>query len=304
MDLFYIEVTADCKVDGVNDINEWYAAYISVPTTCSQMDVIRQLQSDGADFIFLLSTNDDYSKLNSRAINIPVFTMTTKNHDVEPFLTKIGKSAEVEKKEHPEKKDVKALRNTPIARLFISLKHKVSQNDHAELVLIYSPANIRSFDYIEALSPVYSSMKDYLKFEPVSVVYKRASAGSSKSKNCYLKTQYCAADPDGEGPYTGADVVVASLRQKCIYQDDKSKWFTYMRCFSESCANNFSDKCHEGCLSTAGTPKESVESCVAKSQLGSDDNSLLKSDYMKMQTLLHDMTYPVLLINGNTYRVS
>lgn len=303
VDLFLIDVDDKCKVDGVNDINDWYAAYVRVPATCSQMDVVRQLQSDGADFIFLYSESDDYTKLNSRAIHIPVFTLTSKNHDTQPFMSKVGASAQKAKSEHPDNKDVKSERNTPVARLFISLKHKVSQNDHAELTLIYSPANIRSFDYIETMSPVYTQMKDYLKFEPVVVVYKRKNPDTHKSKNCYLKTYYCAADPDGEGPFSGSDVVLASLRQKCIYQDDKAKWFTYMKCFSDNCRNNFADQCHESCLSKSGTPKDSVQNCIARSQLGSDDNSILSADYSKMQTLLHEMTYPVLLINGNTYKV-
>lgn len=303
VDLFLIDVTEDCKVDGVNDINEWYAAYVSVPSQCSQMEVVRQPQSDGADFIFLFSKSDDYTKLITRAINIPVFTLTSKTHDTEPFMNKVGALTAESKSEKPDNKNDRKLRNTPIARLFISLKHKVSQNDHAELSLVYSPANIRSFDFIDAISPVYSQMKDYLKFEPIAVVYKLKSTTSPKSKNCYEKTFYCAADPDGDGPYSGADVVLSSIRQKCIYQDDKAKWFTYMKCFSDNCKNNFSDQCHEKCLNSAGTPKESVDSCVSKSKLGAEDNSILSSDYTKMQTLLHDMTYPVLLINGNTYRV-
>ena len=304
MDLFYIDVSDDCKVDGVNDINDWYAAYINVPNTCSQMEVIKQLQADGADFVFLYSAADDYSKLNSRAIHIPVFLMNSKNRDVGPFMAMAASSATREKMEHPENKAEKLLRNTPIARLFISLKHKVSKNDHAELTFVYSPANIRSFDFIDSIAPVYSQMKDYLKFEPVLAVYKRKNPQITKSKNCYLKTYYCAADPDGAGPFNGADVVIASLRQKCIYQDDKSKWFTYMKYFSANCKNEFSDKCHESCLSNSGTSKESVETCIARSALGAEDNSILSSDYSKMQTLLHDMTYPVLLINGNTYRVA
>jgi hypothetical protein len=303
VDLFVIDVSEECTVDGVNDINDWYAAYVDVPVSCSQMDIVRQLQSDGADFIFLFDKNDDYHKLNSRAIQVPVFPLTTKNNMVESFMSKISETEEQAKKKNPDNKAEKSQRNTPAARLFITIPHRITKKDYTETVLIYSPANVRSFDYSMAISSVYSSLKTYMTFEPIVVVYKRPENIKKKNKNCYESTPYCAADPDGDGPFGGSDVVLASIRQKCVYRDDKEKWFSYIECFSNSCPNDFSTKCHETCLEKSGVSNEVIKQCVKSSSLGGNDNSILKSDYAKMKNLLHDMTYPILLINGNTYRV-
>lgn len=275
-----------------------------VPEKCAEMDVVSQLQNDGADFVFIYNRNDDYSKLNSRAINVPVFPLTMKNYHVDTFMKQISNSETEAKKENPDDKKDKLKRNTPSARLFITIPHRKSKNDHAELTLIYSPANIRSFDFSRAISPIYSQLKDYMRFEPIVVVYKRPEGQNRKSKNCYENTPYCAADPDGDGPFGGSDVVLASIRQKCVYQDDKEKWFSYIDCFANNCPNDFSTKCHQTCTSKSGSSSEKVDECVKGSALGGSDNSILKADYAKMKILLHDMTYPVLLINGNTYRVA
>lgn len=305
IDLFLIEVSQDCKADGVNDINDWYAAYVNVPENCSQMDLIRQLQADGADFIFIFDKSDDYSKLNPRAMSVPVFPLVGKgNYYIEPFMSQISKSSEKAKKEHPDDKSVKSKRNSPVAKLFITIPHRMSKNDNADISFVYSPANIRSFEFVSAFSAVYSKMKDYITFEPIVVVYKRPTSITKADKNCYKASPYCAADPDGDGPFGGADVVKASLRQKCVFKEDKSRWFTYVDCFGNYCQNDFSDKCHETCLKKAGSPGNKIEECMKSSDIGNGyDNSILKNDYVKMLALLHDMSYPVLLINGNTYRV-
>lgn len=306
VDLFVIDVSDDCKADGVNDINDWYAAYVSMPEKCSQMEVIRQLQSDGADFIFLFDKNDEYSKLNSRALMVPVFPLVSKgNYNIGPFMKQISQSTEKAKKEHPDDKNDPSKRNSPVAKLFITIPHRPSKNDNAELSFVYSPANIRSFEYVSALSPVYTRMKEYITFEPILVVYKRPTSNTKVDKNCYKSSPYCAADPDGDGPFGGYHVILASLRQKCIFKDDKSKWFTYLECFGSSCKNDFSDACHTSCLKKSGTSEDKIEECIKNSELGNgNENSILKSDYSKMQNLLHDMTYPVLVMNGNTYRVA
>jgi hypothetical protein len=218
-------------------------------------------------------------------------------------MSMISKTEEELKEKRLAKKEEKAQRNTPAARLFITIPHRITKKEYTETVLIYSPANIRSFDYVKAVEQVYSNLKTYMTFEPLAVVYKRPVTITKKNKNCYESTPYCAADPDGDGPFGGSDVVLASIRQKCVFREDKENWFSYMELFHDRCPNDFSTQCHESCLSKSGTSVKMVEQCVQTSNLGANDNSILKADYAKMRNLLHDMTYPILLINGNTYRV-
>ena len=58
-------------------------------------------------------------------------------------------------------------------KLFITFPYKMTRDKHAKLDFFYSPANIRSFDYISALNSVYAQLKDYVNFEPFVFVYKQ-----------------------------------------------------------------------------------------------------------------------------------
>lgn len=163
------------------------------------MEVIRQMQTDGADFIFLHSKNDDYHKLNPRAMFVPVFSLMSQNVITESFMNKISDSEKEVKKSNPHDKKVRSLRNTPAVKLFITIAHRVRKTDYTESHLICSLANVRSFDFAKAISIPYTKLQTYITFEPMVVVYKRPSSITKKSKNCYEATLYCAADPDRDG---------------------------------------------------------------------------------------------------------
>lgn len=130
---------------------------------------------------------------------VPVFSLKSQNVITESFMYKISDSEKKVKKSNPHDKEDRSLRNTPAAKLFITIAHRVRKTDYTESHLIYSPANVRSLDFAKAISIPHTKLQTYMTFEPLVMVYKRPSSIPKKSKNCYEATLYCAADPDGDG---------------------------------------------------------------------------------------------------------
>ena len=297
VDLFNLEVLKDCTVKGVNHIQEWYAAYISIPQSCikKQSEIVQSLQEDGADFIFIDTPGETEVKpsiLNTRVLYIPVFPLSVPAD--KSFISRVLDATKlpVSSAETTAPRD----QNKAILKLFITFPQKMSKNNRAEVKLYYSPATITSFEYLEVLGSVYETIKDYVDFEPIIVVYKMHTNGG-RSKNCYKHTEFCAADPDGEGPFNGGDVVRESLREKCVFESSKEKWFKYMKCFASDCPNDFKESCSKGCVSGQELVEKDIQSC-----LESREQKILVADYNKLK-LLSELNYPMLTINEVTYRV-
>jgi len=303
VDLFFLPVQKDCLVKGVNHIQEWYAAYVVVPEHCSKSDLAFALQADGADFLFFESDVEDEFKLNTRALTIPYFPVKPSSDQAFVKLVRDAVDAQRDQpKEDPSGKPQPQATDKPILKLFISFPIKMSKNNKADLKLYYSSASIRSFEFIAALKPVYDSIKEYLDFEPFAVLYRLVSASSRKNKNCFKNTPYCAADPDGDGPFTGENVVVESLREKCIFAKSKDKWFRYMACFQEKCPNDFAGECTAQCAASVEASEEDIKDCIDSSASGASDNQILKRDYQAVKEV-NELNYPTLAINGVIYRV-
>ena len=302
VDLFYLPVQQDCVVKGVNHIQEWYAAYVTVPPNCSKSELALSLQADGADFLFFESDVEDEFKLNTRALTIPYFPVKTSSDQsfIKIVREAVESLAEKSKSETPAKPRAT---DKPILKIFISFPIKMSKNNRADVKLYYSSASIRSFEFVAALKPVYESIKEYLDFEPFAVLYRLVVPASKKNKNCYKTTPYCAADPDGDGPFSGENVVTESLREKCIFAKSREKWFQYMGCFQQKCPNDFSVECSAQCASTADASEEDIRDCISTSASGSFDNQILRRDYQAVKEI-NELNFPTLAINGVVYRVA
>ena len=310
IDLFNIVIDASCTVKGMNHVNARYAAYLSVPDNCNTMEIIGAMEADGADHIFIEIESDQEFKINQRALIVPVFTVRkgVDKYFIQAVQNQIKRLTDSSVKNNTDGKPTidpkkeKPLFETPLMKLFITFPYKMTHDKQAKLDFFYSPANVRSFDYIDALNLVYAQIKDYVSFEPFLVVYKQTTT-SKMNKNCYLKTGFCAADPDGEGPFTGADVVEESLRQKCIFKQSKDAWFSYMKCFATSCPNDFSANCSSKCVSKSGVDSQKTIACVGEKGPEVTENTVLRSEYTKLKET-NDLNYPSIYINGDIYMVS
>lgn len=176
---------------------DWFAVYLKVPANCSSRTVVRNLENNGADFIFLIHEDSDTpaTKLLSHDIEVPVYELDeTKNSN---FI-----------KEMQTKGDG--------TTLTITMPYPKSVNGTAVMELFYTPTNFRSFKYIEQVEKVMEKLGQHVSFEPFLVLY--SNSRNPKSKNCRESGKYCAPDPDNDGKFTGRDVVNEMLRQKCVYK--------------------------------------------------------------------------------------
>lgn len=301
VDLFAFDLTASCKFVKTVKSQDWFAVYLELPSTCDLSQIITSLQQDGADFLFIKSDSPDSSKefwkTNIKTVQIPVFLLDKDNH--QPFIDLVAKARSAVPAGKESKKNAEA---DKIARLTVTFPYEATKNKLSSISLIYSPSNIRSYDYALSLSGVYSVLKDYINFEPFVVVYRLSTTASSRNKNCFGKSGYCAADPDGEGPFNGSDVVLESLREKCIYLESKAKWFEYMEKFNSLCPLKFNLKCSQDVVSKLGMEETKLLACIERSK-EANDNSILKKELLKIKEY-SDATYPALLLNNVVYQVS
>merc|ERR1711974_246475 len=94
--------------------------------------------------------------------------------------------------------------------------------------------------------------------------------------------RFCAEDPDGSGPVTGAMVLREDVRQLCILEltqtdaltsEHVSHWWNYVSKFNAKCpidgpdeAHRFGDKCATDVMSgISGISASDVERCMSKS---------------------------------------
>lgn len=233
-------------------------------------------------------------------IEVPVFELDTQKHS--SFLKEIRASGDG-------------------TTLTISMPFPKSQNNKVILEFFYTPTNMRSFNFIEKLEKVMTSLDKHVNFEPNMVLY--SNVRNKDSKNCLKGGKFCAPDPDNNGKQNGRDVVYEMLRQKCIYKLNSKEWFTYMNLYKESCFKEITNKCAENILKTKLTTKvQKVRQCIdnslnEKEEQGKQqddtenfdlnkevttviENSLLENDMKKLRET-HEMTFPALYINGQRF---
>lgn len=81
-----------------------------------------------------------------------------------------------------------------------------------------------------------------------------------------LIIRYCAADPDGRGPATGAQVVEEDLRQLCIHKTTPDLWWEYVMKFDENCIDiQVVEECSRELMEKVGIQKIKIDECVEDS---------------------------------------
>ena len=174
--------------------------------------------------------------------------------------------------------------------------------------LFYSPAIEYSHKFINSLEDVYHKIKDRILFEPHVVTFTSQSQ-EFIAKNCVSSGAYCAFDPSHASSATGKDVVLESLRQKCVYKSSISNYFAYMKGFYTKCFDSFSESCSKSVAEKNWIDWIQIKDCVNKSFLGPDknmlnnDNEILSVEKDKMKKLGTN-NFPNIYINNILYKGS
>lgn len=159
-----------------------------------------------------------------------------------------------------------------------------------------------------SLEEVYNKLKNRILFEPHVVTFTSKST-EFISKNCVSNGAYCAFDPGHTTAATGRDVVIESIRQKCIYKVSIPDYFKYMKYFYEKCFESFDEKCSKWAVDKTWVDWTQVQKCVERSFHGSNkalyanDNELLADEKDKMKRL-GTTNFPNIFINNILYKGS
>lgn len=154
------------------------------------------------------------------------------------------------------------------------------------------------------------------KFEPHYATWEcqrcKKRGFKAPEDGCLSNGRYCDADPDGDGPLTGVDVLNEDIRQICIYKTDTELWWNYIATFSQDCLNKEGEtECSQKTLEklqTNETTTIKIVNCIKNSFKGtgstprpeSDENRLLSEERIAQMDL--ELTkFPAILINRREY---
>lgn len=168
------------------------------------------------------------------------------------------------------------------------------------------PSYEYSMQFIDMLQAVYNKLKDRVLFEPSAVTFSSKSE-EFKATNCVSDGKYCAFDPDNEGPITGRDVIIESIRQKCIYKVSIENYFDYMQMFFGYCLYEFSEACSKSLIEKLDIETDDVFTCVDNSFLTtnndrySNDNVMLAEEREKQRKVGLN-NFPNIYVNDVLYQ--
>lgn len=275
------------------NIEDFFAAYISVDVDCDPEEVIFEIQNHGADFVFLDLSNvedqDDLVKKNN--YKIPVFVMG--DLDIEFFKF-----------------------DSTISRRFINIFFEMTknkngnQNNFVKLDFYYIPSYRYSAKFLKTIKKVVTKLQDKIVFEPHLITFSSES-DQFINNNCISNGLYCEFDPDNYDNITGRMVILEAIRQKCIFKVDNSFYFDYMIQFYDKCEETFTEECSKSLMSDLGQNFKNVHSCVLRSfqtsateNINYDvNNTILEVEKIKQKTLSLT-TFPNIYINNNLYNGS
>lgn len=79
--LYKVEIM-DCAPSFGDNMDEYFAAYVEVPSECDAAEIIKETDNHGADFIFIdLRHHYDFDKLLSNKYQTPVFIIENANEE-------------------------------------------------------------------------------------------------------------------------------------------------------------------------------------------------------------------------------
>lgn len=195
---------------------------------------------------------------------------------------------------------VRAIKRSKTA-IILELNWDVPTNHIVTTDLWMSSGSQESLKFLQNFAWERRVLNEVVRFQPHFAVFTGKDAGNvgrdSMGGLCYDNTfEFCAEDPDGEGPITGRMVLFEDVLQLCIHELHKvplkprkgshpdaplveysEKYWDYMERFPDRCAlvarnqqeiqdgKVFGDKCSELLMEEVGISLARVAHCVSKS---------------------------------------
>jgi len=147
-----------------------------------------------------------------------------------------------------------------------------------------SSGSRESSEFLQRFKDCAQVLKHHLQFVPHYHVFSLPSSSSAAyGRLCTDESsQYCAPDPDGPGPVTGADVANEDLRQLCIWNVTartppgvargatySQEFWDYVVIFASRCpitdgspSDRFSEECSRKVMESLGISLLQVDACI------------------------------------------
>ena len=137
-----------------------------------------------------------------------------------------------------------------------------------------------------SFAPVIKALGDTIDFTPNFVIYSNAGEGQCIDKG----QKYCSMH--------GADEAKEDVRQICVWNGQKEKWWDYVSKFNTSCyeKGDFSEACSKDAAKGAGIDFAKVEKCVKEST-----NTFLDKE-IELGKKYDAQGSPTIIINGTAYQ--
>lgn len=159
-----------------------------------------------------------------------------------------------------------------------------------------SSGSRETMEFLERFKDSAEMLGYHLQFIPHYHVFNLPEGVDSSSLGnlCLEKNLYCAPDPDGPGPVTGADVAMEDLRQLCIWRTTarhapespkgatySQEFWEYVTEFRKRCPlkgtkpeKSFSERCSQKIMDSVGINSEEVLKCSKDNRIELLDEQL------------------------------
>lgn len=271
---------ADClpRLENVDD--DYFAAYVLVPAECAVAEVIYELESHGADFVFVdaaqsgLGPADTFNKYAE-----PVF-----------FL------------------DATVVRNLfqfspEIVHRYVTvyLREEPVREEIAQLQLFYEADFAQLAGYLAVVGEVWERLGEKTTFEPVLVTFSSRQP-ELVAEHCIANGTHCALPPVGRAGVSGRAVVEESLRQICAAKLSTRQYFQYMGYFLRMCGEKFTAECSSAAALRAGLLPAQIAACVEESAPRAGEPNPLLAAHRQRYKAMGLRQFPEIVINNDVYR--
>lgn len=181
------------------------------------------------------------------------------------------------------------------AEVIVELAWDLPTNHVVNTDLWMSAASMESLKFLKEFAPKRRVLNEVVVFNPHYAVFGMESTDPQNvNELCSDSTgQYCAEDPDGAGPITGAQVLDEDVRQLCIHESHKvrresvfsmrqgleggvdyaAKYWDYIEKLMDSCPldakraeDRFGLECSEKLMEKVGIDVDRVQDCVRQNK--------------------------------------
>merc|ERR1712137_1249913 len=173
-------------------------------------------------------------------------------------------------------------------QVVVELAWDVPTNHVVQMDLWMSSGSMETMLFLSEFAPKRRALNHAVSFVPHYHVFSMSSTKDYNDLCTDVHAQYCAEDPDGPGPITGAMVLAEDVRQLCIHELTKvartenpkraiveyaEKFWDYVERLAEYCplqstdpAYQFGSECSHTLMKHVGIEVEEIDKCTVKTK--------------------------------------